>query len=194
MIPKHRTRTRYDLLQISLHWATLILIAWLAWLGLTMTDLPLSPEKVRTYALHKSLGLTVLGLTALRLLWRGIARTPPALPGPRWQLLAAKFGHLGLYLLLLAVPLSGWLYNSASNFPLQWFGLFNLPALVDGDKATKALAHELHETLFWALMALTAIHAIAALWHHYAKRDDTLRRMLPMPVRRTTKPDEESRA
>ncbi|MCB1560316.1 MAG: cytochrome b [Xanthomonadales bacterium] len=183
MIPKHRTRTRYDLLQISLHWATLILIAWLAWLGLTMTDLPLSPEKVRTYALHKSLGLTVLGLTALRLLWRGIARTPPALPGPRWQLLAAKFGHLGLYLLLLAVPLSGWLYNSASNFPLQWFGLFNLPALVDGDKALKATALTIHETLFWTLIALITVHAAAALWHHHAKRDDTLRRMLPGRMR-----------
>ena len=179
MTPRHRTRTRYDTLQITLHWVTLILIVWLAWLGLSMTDLPLSPDKVRTYALHKSLGLTVLGLTIIRLLWRGFARTPPAIPGPRWQVLAAKAGHAGLYLLLIALPLSGWLYNSASNFPLQWFGQFNLPALVDADKATKAFAHELHETLFWVLMALVAVHALAALWHHYGQRNDTLRRMLP---------------
>ena len=179
MTPRHPIRLRYDAVQIALHWITLILIVWLAWLGLTMTELPLSPDKVRAYALHKSLGLTVLGITVFRLLWRGLARTPPALPGPRWQQLAAKAGHAGLYLLLIALPLSGWLYNSASNFPLQWFGLFNLPALVNGDKVLKATALGIHQTLFWALLALIAVHAAAALWHHYVKRDDTLRRMLP---------------
>lgn len=183
MTASTHARNRYGAVQIALHWITVALIVWLAWLGLTMTELPLSPEKLRTYALHKSLGLTVLGVTVIRLLWRWIAKTPPALPGPRWQLLAAKAGHVGLYLLLLAVPLSGWLYNSASNFPLQWFGLFNLPALVDGDKALKATALTIHETLFWTLIALITVHAAAALWHHYAKRDDTLRRMLPGRMR-----------
>jgi len=180
---------RYGRVQIALHWITLALIVWLAWLGLTMTDLPLSAAKVHTYALHKSLGMTVLGLTAIRLAWRLLAGTPQGLPGPRWQRIAARGGHASLYALLLAVPLSGWRYNSASGFALQWFGQFNLPALGAADKAGKALALEFHETLFWALVVLVAIHAAAALWHHYRLRDDTLRRMLPDLPRHRDKED-----
>ena len=84
-----------------------------------------------------------------------------------------------LYALLLAIPLSGWALNSAAGYPLQWFGLFNLPALVGRDADLRVTVRDLHETLFWALVAVTVLHAAAALYHHAVLRDATLARMLP---------------
>ena len=106
----------------------------------------------RVYALHKSIGLTVLGLTVLRLLWRLVAGAPEPVPGtPRWQSAIAQGTHGALYAILLAMPLSGWLYNSAAGFPLQWFGVFKLPALSGRDPGLKEFAGEAHEWLFIAL-------------------------------------------
>ena len=81
--------------------------------------------------------------------------------------------------LMLAMPLTGWLQNSAAGFPLTWFGLFKVPALVPRDKAAFALWQQTHEWLAWALMALIALHVLAAAKHHLVDKDDTLRRMLP---------------
>lgn len=180
---------RWGTPSIALHWLTVLLIVAMAVLGLSMTELPNSMTKLRLYALHKSLGLSVLAITALRLGWRLVAGAPAALAGtPRWQLIAARASHTLLYLLLLAMPLSGWAYNSAANFALQWFGLFNLPKLLSPDPGLKAVFHAVHETLFWTLAAIVLVHAGAALWHHYRQRDATLVRMLPgmrTPVPRT---------
>lgn len=171
---------RWGMPSIGLHWLTVLLIVVMAILGLSMTELPNSMTKLKLYALHKSLGLTVLTLTALRLAWRLAAGAPAPLAGtPRWQLAAARVSHTLLYLLLLAIPLSGWAYNSAANFALQWFGLFNLPKLVSPDPGLKAVFHEVHEALFWTLAAIVLVHAGAALWHHYRQHDATLARMLP---------------
>lgn len=171
---------RWGAISIALHWLTVVLIVGLATLGLVMTELPTSPLKISLYALHKSFGLTVLALTVLRLLWRFYAGSPDAVPGtPRWQARIAHAVHGALYTLLLAIPLSGWLFNSASGFPLRWFGLFSLPKLSSYDKALKAFAHETHETLFYVLAALLLAHAGAALVHHYRDRDATLSRMWP---------------
>lgn len=184
---------RWNALTIGFHWLTLVLIVAVVAIGLYMGDMPNSMAKLKTYALHKSLGLTVLGLTVLRLAWRLLVQAPAPLADiPAWQRRAASLGHAGLYLLLLLVPVTGWLYNSAANFPLQWFGLINLPALVAADPDLKALAHEAHELAFMTLMALLAIHAGAALWHHLGRRDATLERMLPgiRAARRHPTPDD----
>ena len=98
---------------------------------------------------------------------------------PRWQTWAANGTHGFLYALLLAMPLSGWLYNSAAGFPLKWFGLFSLPRLSNFNPATKHFALETHQTLFYVLAGLLVVHAAAALKHHYLDRDATLKRMLP---------------
>ncbi len=90
-----------------------------------------SLQKINLFALHKSIGLTVLALFLLRVLWRAIDRRPPDVPAPRWQHLAAKTVHGFLYLLIAAIPLSGWAFNSAHGFPLQYFKQFNLPALLE---------------------------------------------------------------
>src|SRR5690606_6510383 len=117
-------------ISMLLHWSVVLLVLCAAVLGLVMDEMPNSFNKVRVYALHKSLGLTVLGLMVLRLLWRMVSGRPGTVAGvARWQSRIAEVSHWLLYAVLFAMPLSGWLYNSSSNFPLQWFGLFNVPAL-----------------------------------------------------------------
>jgi cytochrome b561 len=169
---------RWGALSLALHWITALLVVAMAGLGLWMTSLDPSMYKLKAYALHKSLGLTVLGLTGLRIAWLLVGRRPAMLPAPRWQRLAAIGSHAGLYVLLLLVPLSGWWYNSTAGFPLRWFGLVALPPLGGADAALKAIARERHEWLFYALAALVVLHVAAALWHHLHLRDATLSRML----------------
>jgi len=177
-MPIRNDETHWGQASITLHWLTFALVTCAAVLGLTMGDLPLGVTKLKLYALHKSLGLTVLALTALRLGWRLTGRVPRELPGaPRWQTALASATHGALYFLLLAVPLTGWRYNSVSGFPLQWFGMLHLPALGATDLAAKHAAKDWHEALFYTLAALVVVHAVAALGHHYFWRDDTLRRM-----------------
>ena len=167
-------------LSIGLHWLTLIFILSLAIVGLFMTELANGPLKIQVYALHKSFGLTVLGLTIIRLVWRLFSITPKTTANmPTWQNLIAKLTHGLLYLLLFAMPISGWLYNSAAGFPLKYFGLFKLPKLSDYNPELKQLAGDAHETFFYILALLMLIHAGAALKHHYLDKDTTLIRMLP---------------
>jgi cytochrome b561 len=169
-----------------LHWAVAALILAMAYLGLTMGDLPNGPEKIKTYALHKSIGITILALVALRVLWRMYAGTPHPVPGsPRWQERIAAMTHAAIYLLLFAIPISGWVLNSAAGFPLQWFGLINLPHIVGESHDLHELAEEAHEIMFWALTLLVVAHAGAAFYHHLFQRDATLARMLPKGWLRT---------
>lgn len=171
---------QWGLVSIGLHWLTFLLVVGLALVGLLMTELPTGPFKVQVYALHKSVGLTVFALALLRVLWRLFAGAPvPVADTPRWQDAIAKVTHGALYVLLLAVPFSGWMFNSAAGFPLRWFGLFKVPALSRYDPGLKAFAQAAHEWLFFALAALVLVHAVAALFHHYRLRDRTLVRMLP---------------
>jgi cytochrome b561 len=175
-----RRPDRWSPVSQLLHWATLALIVWLAWRGLTMVDMPNTPAKINAYALHKSLGLTLLALVVVRLAWRLLARAPRPVTGtPAWQERIASLTHVGLYVLLLAMPLSGWLFNSASGYPLQWFKQFNLPAIAGRDTALAELAVNVHRWGFWLLVLLVALHAGAALYHHFVQRDATLLRMLP---------------
>lgn len=171
---------RYSGLAIALHWLMAVLVIGLLGVGVWMTGLKASPTKIEVYTWHKWAGLTVLALAMLRLLWR-VHGPPPPLPEsvPAWQVGIATQAHRLMYALLLAMPLTGWLQNSAAGFPLTWFGLFKVPALVARDKAAFAFWQQAHEWLSWALMALIALHVLAALKHHFLDRDDTLRRILP---------------
>ena len=185
-MPLKNTRDHWGSVSKLLHWTTLLLLVWIGWLGLTMGDLPNGPAKIATYALHKSIGLTILALVLLRLGWRLYAGAPETVPGtPPWQERIASLTHWALYALLLAMPLSGWVLNSSSGFPLQWFGLFNLPGIVGKDHDLHELAEGIHELLFWALVALVVAHAAAAFYHHLFQRDATLARMLPRGWLRT---------
>lgn len=164
---------------IYLHWlmAPLILVA-LA-LGLYMTGLELSPGKLRLYAWHKWLGVSLCLLALGRLAWRLGHRPPAPLPLPAWQARAAALTHGALYLLLLAIPLSGWLMSSAKGFQTVYFGVLPIPDLIGRDPALAEGLASLHATLNWLLLVLLAIHLAAALKHHYLDRDATLVRMAP---------------
>ena len=180
------TADRWGGISQLLHWMVAILILVMAYLGLTMGDLPNGPDKIKTYALHKSIGITILALVALRLLWRFHAGTPKPVPGsPRWQERIASLTHAAIYLLLFAIPLSGWVLNSAAGFPLRWFGLVNLPYIVGESHDLHELAEEAHELMFWVLALLVVAHAGAAFYHHIFQRDATLARMLPRGWLRT---------
>lgn len=180
-MPLRNTDARWGGIAQAFHWTIAALIIAQGVIGLTMVELSLSPAKVKVFALHKSIGLTVLALVLLRILWRLGQRAPrDPVSMPRWQRLAAHATHFVLYLLMLALPLSGWLFNSASNAPLAWFGVLHLPSQTGRvEPQLKAFALSAHVTLFWILVALLVLHAGAALWHHYAQRDEVLLRMLP---------------
>ena len=173
------TPTRWGTIVRLFHWGMLLLYLVIIPIGLYMTDLPVGPRKLRIYALHKSIGLTLLGLAALRVAWRLGERRPAPVAMPVWQRRAAAASHALLYVLMFVVPLSGWLYNSAAGFPLQWFHLVNLPALTAENPGLKDIAKEIHETGVYVLMTIVALHAAAALKHHLVDRDGTLATMLP---------------
>lgn len=186
-MPLRSTEHGWGALVRLFHWLIAALIITQAVIGLTMVQMGLTPAKVRVFALHKSIGITILALVLLRIAWRLTERRPADPPAmPRWQVLAARTTHLVLYALILAIPLSGWWFNSASNAPLVWFGQFNLPSLTGGYlPAWKPRALLLHQTLFWLLAALLALHVGAALWHHFKQHDDVLRGMLVGARRKT---------
>ena len=175
------TADRWGAISQLLHWTIAILIVLIGIVGLVMGELPRSPKYFWVYTAHKSLGLTVLALVLVRIGWRLYAGAPRPVPGtPRLQALLASATHGAIYLLILALPLSGWIYDSANALrPFRWFGLVEVPKLVAPDEALAASAHGAHEWLFWLLMALVAGHAGAALYHHFIQRDATLARMLP---------------
>lgn len=161
------------------HWTVALLIIGNGIFGLCM-DLAHGPmQKINWLALHKSIGLTVLALFVLRVLWRLSERRPQEDPAPRWQQLAAHTVHALLYLLIVALPLSGWWFNSIAGKPLQFFKQFNLPALAQANPDLRGFAGEVHEYLFWFLVALLVAHIGGALKHHFKDRDNTLLRMLP---------------
>lgn len=171
----HYTRTAK-----ALHWLMAILLFGLLALGFYMHDLPLSPEKLKLYSWHKWAGVTAFVLVWLRLMWR-VTHLPPALPAsmPKFMQLAAHGGHLMLYLLMIAIPLSGWLMSSAKGFQTVWFGVLPIPDLLDKNKETGDLLALVHKSLNLIFVAVLAGHIGAALKHHFIDKDDILTRMLP---------------
>lgn len=168
------------------HWTVVLLIIVQGTIGLVMVDLPKNPRVIPVFSLHKSLGLTILALALLRLSWRAFDPRPaePAIT-PRWQVSAARIGHALLYVLLFAVPLSGWWFDSVSALrPLYWFGLFEVPHLTGPDKSIKDLAAAMHQALFWLLILVAVGHAAVALFHQFVTRDNVLGRMWPASLQR----------
>lgn len=162
------------------HWLMAALIFTLIPLGLIGADMAFSKTKIEVFQWHKSIGLLVLTLAIFRIAWR-LSNPTPAHPAdvPRYQLVGASAVHLVLYGLMVLMPLSGWVINSAANVPFKPFGLFRLPHLVERSESTQALFETIHGTMAWVLMGLLALHIGAALHHHFRRRNDTLRRMLP---------------
>lgn len=175
---------RYGWGLIALHWLTLALIAAAVGVAWALDDMPLSPLKLKLIAWHKWLGLGVLALLPLRLIVRRRQRFDAArglTPLERRLSLAV---HGALYGLMLVVPLLGWLGSSAAGFSVVWFGVLPLPDLIGKDKALSEVLFELHEAAVAGLLGLVALHAAAALMHHFARKDAVLARMAPWLRRR----------
>ncbi len=169
---------RYSTPAIVLHWLMALLIFVGFPLGLYMVDLPLSPDKLKLYSYHKWIGVTVFLLVAVRLSWR-LTHTPPLLPAgvAAWQRRASAVVHGLLYLLMIVIPLSGWLMSSAKGFQTVWFGVLPLPDLIEKNRELGDLLAGVHKTLNFTLLGLVILHVGAALKHHFIERQPFLQRM-----------------
>ena len=170
--------TTYTRTAKSLHWLMALLLIGLLALGFYMQDLQLSPEKLKLYAWHKWAGVSAFLLVLARLAWR-IGHPPPALPAgmSRPMQLAAHAGHGLLYVLMIAIPLTGWLMSSAKGFQTVWFGALPIPDLIGKDKATGELLALVHKSLNLLFVAVILGHVGAALKHHFIDKDGLLDRM-----------------
>ena len=175
-------RLRYSSLSVSLHWVMLILlIAVYACMELREFYPKGSDFREGLKMWHFMLGLSILLLVLVRIIARVLGSAPPITPlPPAWQELLAKVTHLALYAFMIAMPIAGWVILSASDKAIPFFGL-NLPALVGPNKALAGQVKELHEAVGTIGYFLVGLHAVAALFHHYIVKDDTLRRMMPGP-------------
>jgi cytochrome b561 len=182
--------SKYTRTAMVLHWVIAILIGvnlCLVWVVDSLPD-ELSRPVIDT---HKSIGITVLGLALLRLTWR-LAHRPPKLPEryPRWERVAATVAHGVFYALILCLPLSGWMHDSAwkdaDTHPMHLFGLVPWPRIgwiMDVEPVTKERLHDVfgwvHTALGYVLYVLLALHIGGALKHQFLDRERELQRMLP---------------
>lgn len=179
------TAPRHARTTIALHWLTFVLVAAGFALGLYVSGLAPSPARTGPQAWHQSIGVTVFVLALVRIVWRLGHAAPPWPAGlPAWQRRAAASVHVALVVLIVAIPLSGWLHSSAAGAPTVYLGLIALPDLVGRDPALAESLKTLHAVLNYALFGLFSLHAGAALKHHFVDGDGTLARMLPwrLPV------------
>ena len=179
------TKTAWGWLSIALHWIGAIAIFVLLVHGWWMTHMVPRPERLANYAWHAALGYDLFLLVVLRLIWRWLNPVPaqPAESKP-WETLAAHAGHIGLYVLIFAVTLTGWIVATTARTPMtkDLLGV-PLPALVTGiERSTRNLVEETHLVLAYTLAVLVAVHVVGALRHHFIKRNDVFRRMIsPSP-------------
>jgi cytochrome b561 len=175
------SKKKYGGTAILLHWLVALLIIGAFTLGLVMVDIPgLTPTKLKYFSWHKWAGVTVLALACIRLLWRLSHPIPPySYDMPRWQISAAHLLHLLLYVLIFAVPLTGYFYTLSAGVPVVYFGVIPLPVLIAPNPELKAVLKLAHYVLNMTMLACVIVHVAAALKHHFVDRDDVLKRMLP---------------
>lgn len=170
--------TSYGLVAQAFHWLVALFIFWAIALGLVVEDMPDSPDKIKLYILHKSAGITVLVLVLGRILWR-IFNPPPELELDKKSQLMAGVGHLGLYALMILVPLTGWLLNSALGYPLPWFNWLPVPAIPGVGKSSAEFFESAHVALFYALAIAVLGHIAMIVVHNRLHKLNLLPRMLP---------------
>ena len=175
---------RYSGTAMLLHWVLAIALIAIFGLGLYMTGLPFSPQRLKLYNWHKWAGVAILALSLARLLWRLMHR-PPALPHavaarmPGWQKALHHGTHHLLYVLFFAVPLTGWAYSSAAGFPIVFLGVWQLPDFVPVSESLAEAIKPWHQVTAYALAGLVVLPIAAALKPQFVDRDGLLARMLP---------------
>jgi cytochrome b561 len=171
-------QAKYTPVAVGLHWvmAALILATWS--IAIVVGDMPLSPARIAGFSWHKWIGTTVFFLVIVRLIWRATHPAPKLdIAVPAWQKKAMELTHLALYILMIAIPVIGWVMSSAKGYTVNYFGLFDLPDLVDQNKNLGHQLKEVHEWLANVLMVLVGLHILAAVKHHFIDKDGLLYRM-----------------
>jgi cytochrome b561 len=172
-----QTLNRYSWVAIVFHWVLAVAILVSFAVGTYMVDLPFSPQRLKFYNWHKWVGITILALSALRLIWRLIHTPPKDVAMPAIQRTMSHVSHWGLYALFFAVPLLGWAYSSAAGFSIVLFGIWPLSDWVYADQSLAEWIKPWHQRLAWAMMILVVVHLGAALYHQFILRDGLLSRM-----------------
>jgi cytochrome b561 len=180
-MPNQSSPTRYGAVAQAFHWLIAALVVTQFTLAYMADDLPIGAHKLALLARHKSFGMTVLMLAILRLLWR-LKNPPPELPDHMtpWERKLARATHIAFYVLLFAMPLTGWLMSSAKNYSVSWFGLFTWPNLIGKNETAFDILRSTHDTLSAILLTIAILHILAALKHHFWNKDNVLLRMLPL--------------
>jgi cytochrome b561 len=168
---------RYSRVAVALHWVLGLAIIGAFVMGVYMSDLPNSPAKLKLINYHKWAGITILTLSALRLLWRLTHRPPADVPMPAWQARAAHVTHFALYALFFAVPLVGWAYSSAAGFPVVVYGVLPLPDFVSPDKELAKVLKGTHGNLAFLMAIFVIGHIAGALKHQLIDHDGLIARM-----------------
>jgi cytochrome b561 len=170
--------SKYTCNAIALHWLVALLMVVAFAVGQYMADLELSPWKLKIFAWHKWVGVTIFILVLYRIYWR-LTHAAPPLPNTMNENMKKGAGvtHLILYLLMVAIPITGWLHSSAAGVGVVYFNLIPLPDLIDKNKEVAHFFKELHENLNWGLLALVIMHVAAALKHQFVDKDNLLDRM-----------------
>lgn len=173
------SQATYGLVAYVLHWLMAILLFSVFALGIWMVDLSYYDAwYVRGPNLHRSLGVLFFALLVLRMIWR-LSNPQPAFEKSlaAWERFAAKAMQYVLYLLMFLIPISGYLITTAKGRPVSVFGLFELPATLQLETKVDLLG-QWHEVMAWLIIVLVALHALAALKHHFFDKDDSLKKML----------------
>lgn len=172
---------RYTRTAIFLHWLIALLIVCTFVLGLVMTSIPgLTPTKLRYFSYHKSLGVTIFVLVCLRLLWR-LNHSPPLLPTSiaRIERDLAAIVHSALYVLMFAVPVSGYFYSLAAGVPVKYLGMIPLPVFIEPNPGLKPILKSVHFWLNMSMVACLALHVLGTMKHRIIDKENLLKRMLP---------------
>lgn len=173
---------KYALSSRVIHWLMATIILFLLGLGIYMTKiLPKdSPNHLQVYELHKSFGVLVIALIVIRIINRFIKKAPP-LPDtmPKYEQILAHLGHFGLYVLMIAVPLSGFLMSNSFGFAVKFFGI-ELPLLLESNFDHGKIFAEAHELSAYALLGLMLAHVAAVIKHRFFDKpeNDVLKRMI----------------
>ena len=171
------THFTYGFVSKNFHWIMAVIILLNFTIGVFMGDLEKGPLRFFLFNFHKSLGILILVLIIVRLLWRISNLVPNPLSENNLLNKTAKFVHYFFYFILLVVTFSGWTYSSARGGPINIFGLFSVPALVEKNEEIGKIARNIHGISVYVFIAFLALHILASLYHHFFLKDKTLKRM-----------------
>ncbi len=183
-MPLKNTKETFGAIAKFLHWIIAALIIANFVTEYFMHSLPVSDLKWWFYDLHKSLGITALGLIAFRIFWRLNNAPPHPITMQLWQQKASGFNHAALYLAMIIMPITGFIGSKAGGHKAMWFGMFDMPDLFGKNMDLNWWAEIIHTYTSKAIIVLVGVHVAAALFHHFIQKDEVLTRMLPFAKHR----------